>query len=153
MRNIILFILCFLLQAVSCKHSGSKQEVVVINHVVDDIVNKPFVNANLIYGSSFGHFYQELYRQNRYEEMIRFTCRGIKEKYSKSELVNFYNSLRFGFELGKLGSSKSMCDTTILVYPNSNRLGTRTKTEVYCVLENDTVRFLNLTIEEIKFVN
>ena len=114
-----------------------------LNVTTSNTTSKPFSNPNLIYGSSFGEFFQALYRQNQFELMYQFTAQRSKKQLGKIALLNFYQkNFKFDFQLGKLTSSYIIGDTYTLTYANSKVFATKRKLMINCTLENDTVKLI-----------
>lgn len=102
--------------------------------------SSPWNNPVLIEGSSFGNFFQSLYKIGDYDEMIRFTSEKSIKKYSVDSIKRYYQSVDFGYEM-KLKSRVVHQNFTVLNY-ESNILGTTKITRLNVVVENDTCRLL-----------
>ena len=102
----------------------------------------------LIYGSSFGNFFQALYRINRFDDMVKFTSKGSRKKFGDKAILGFYkNDFHFDFELGKLTSIQKSGDTSNLIYSNAIIFSTRRKVVLETVNENDSVRLVLHTLK------
>lgn len=97
-------------------------------------------NPVLIQGSSFGHFFQQLYKQGQYNEMLRFTSKQSIKKYGSDKILKYYRSIDFGYSM-KLKSKFIKDDVTTLNY-ESDILGAKHITRLNVVVENDTCRLL-----------
>lgn len=97
-------------------------------------------NPVLIQGSSFGHFFQQLYKQGLYDEMVRFTSDKSIKKYGSDSLIKYYRSIDFGYKM-KLKSKFIQKDVTTLNY-ESDIVGGKHITRLCVVVENDTCRLL-----------
>lgn len=128
----------------SC-HVGTKEPTVVIDkpkEMINESI-KPFANPALVYGSSFGHYFQTLYRNNQYAMMLRFTSDKTKLKFGAQSLTMFYqNKFKFDFELGSLSNISIQHDTVTLTYSKTNQFATRRKITIQCVIENDSTKLL-----------
>lgn len=139
-------LLFLILTIVSC----CKPEMVSPSHVTVDLIKnisptepKPYSNPTLSFGSSFGNYFQILYRQNRYKEMVKFTSHKSRKEFGDSTLEGFYeNNFRFDFDLGKLTSIQKSGDTSFLIYSNAEIFGTKRKVVLKTILENDSVRLV-----------
>lgn len=114
--------------------------------------SSPWNNPVLIEGSSFGNFFQSLYKIGDYDEMIRFTSEKSIKKYSVDSIKRYYQSVDFGYEM-KLKSRVVHQNFTVLNYESiilvyKSMLGSKydyyisKPTKLYVVVENDTCRLL-----------
>jgi hypothetical protein len=97
-------------------------------------------NPVLIQGSSFGHFFQQLYKQGLYNEMLHFTSQQSIKKYGSAKILKYYQSIDFGYSM-KLKSKFNKDNVTTLNY-ESYILGGKHITKLNVVIENDTCRLL-----------
>jgi hypothetical protein len=112
-------------------------------------VEKPYNNAVFVCGSSFGIFFQSLYRLNKHEDMLQFTSQKSRKQFGDKAILEFYrNNYEFDFQLNKLTSiHKKKGETSYLVYANAIILGTRRKVVLETVNENDSI---HLVIRKLK---
>ncbi len=104
--------------------------------------NKPFSNAAIIYGTDFGNFFRTLYKQGKYDDMIKFTSKESLELHSEDVVRDFYeNKMKFGYELGKPHSQNVEGDFTTLNY-NGNIIATKTVVRIDVKLENDSCKIV-----------
>lgn len=111
----------------------------------DSVDSKPYSNPVFFCGtgSSFGNYLQALYRQNRFVEMVVFTCEESRNKYGDEALKGFFETnFLFDFELGKLTSIKKSVDINFLIYSNAEIFGTKRKVVLKTIIENDSVRLV-----------
>jgi len=102
-----------------------------------------YANPTLINGSSFGHYFQSLYRLGRYEDMTKFTDSGSVSKYGQTQLVHYYqNKFKFDFELGKLSNLTIKGDTFFLSYSKAQIDATRRLIRIAVVVENDSAKLI-----------
>lgn len=114
--------------------------------------SSPWNNPVLIEGSSFGNFFQSLYKIGDYDEMIRFTSKESIKKYGVDSIKRYYQSVDFGYKM-KLKSRVVHQNFTVLNYESiilvyKSMLGSKydyyisKPTKLYVVVENDTCRLL-----------
>lgn len=140
MKRIIVYLVLFLL-SVSCKHQVER--TVAVSSEKPNKLTALFSNPRLIYGSSFGGFFQTLYRNNQFDLMIAFTSKKSKEQFGIEVIRDFYkNKFKFDFKLGNLSSYTEIKDTIFLTYTSSSIYGTRRKIVINCLIENDSTKFL-----------
>ncbi len=103
--------------------------------------NKPFSNPALIYGTSFGNFFQTLYKQGKYDDMIHFTSQKSIDKFGIKNIVDVYKTMEFGYSI-KLKSKVHNRDKTITLNYETNKMATKGIMRILVVLENDTVKVI-----------
>jgi len=104
--------------------------------------SKPFSNPAIIYGSDFGNFFRTLYKQGKYDDMIKFTSKESLELHGEDVVRNFYkNKMKFGYEIGKPHSQNVEGDVTTLNY-NGNIIATKTVIRISVKLENDSCKIV-----------
>jgi hypothetical protein len=137
--NLILFVSLFL----GCKAKDAEKPVFVKEIRPEEIVLKPYSNPTMILGSSFGNYFQSLYRLNDYKKMMDFTSEISIKKFGKALILRYYKEkLKMNFALGKLTAMQKIGDTTILIYSKATEFATRRKIVLNTVLENDTVKMI-----------
>ncbi len=107
---------------------------------IQSIHEEKWDNPILIQGSSFGHFFQQLYKQGRWDDMLNFTSFRSIQQYGSDSIIYYYKHLDFGYDM-KLKSRIKRDDITILNY-ESQILGKKSITRLNVVVENDTCRLL-----------
>ncbi|PKP47634.1 MAG: hypothetical protein CVT95_05420 [Bacteroidetes bacterium HGW-Bacteroidetes-12] len=125
----------------SCREQTSKNdnELPETNHISDTktpIVN--FSNPSIFMGSSFGSFFQMLHKTGKYNEMLRYTSKKTKEKYSNEQLLAFYTNIQFSYPL-KLKAKKEENNIIILLYQTTIN-ATQKTIQIPIIIENDTCR-------------
>ena len=164
MKNIgiIIFGLLTSLSLTECKrtidndanHEKVNEHKVTIEKSANEIIDKPFANPVLIYGSSFGNYLQSLYRIGEFNDMLRFTSSQTIEKYGKDRILQFYQKeFTFGFELGKLTSKNESNKIITLNYSNSVVNATKTTIRMQVIVENDTCKILLPSLKPNPFIN
>ena len=63
------------------------------NNVFSQTPQDSWSNPVLIQGSSFGAFFQELYKQGQYNEMLKFTSKKSIDTYGKDNLIKYYKNI------------------------------------------------------------
>lgn len=124
---------------------GQPAEQKVIKKIIQPNIEneKPFCNPSIIFGSSFGQFFQALYRNNQFEKMMSFTSNSTIEKFTKKEVLNYYKrDFKFDYVLGVLSNINEEDGITILTYSKGSIYGTRRKLRIPCILENDSVKII-----------
>lgn len=56
-------------------------------------------NPVLFHGSSFGHFFQQLYKQGLFGEMLKFTSEKSIKQYGQDSIVKYYQSINFAYKM------------------------------------------------------
>lgn len=106
-------------------------------------IKKPYSNPVLIYGTSFGNFFQVLFRTGDYNTMLAFTSSESIDKFGKDTIIDFYkNRFQFGFELGKLKSMTTENEIYTLNYPDAIISATRTTIRIKVRIENDSTKIV-----------
>lgn len=141
--NIVILIGCFLQlccrREVKSESNSSPSPIAITKH--DSLIS--YSNPILISGSSFGHFFQALYRNNQFDKMVDFTSNMTKEKFGSEKLKQFYSDkFKFDFTLGALSNICHKDNTIKLTYSKSKQFATRRKVTMTCVIENDSVKLL-----------
>lgn len=127
--------------SIGCSNSSAKKgESTQSKH---EKKTKPFANPLIIYGSSFGHFFQSFYRLGNYEAMLKFTATQTRIKYGSAQLLNHYkNELKFDFALGGLTNAYHDGDTICIMYSNAKIMATRVLIRLRVIVENDSCKIL-----------
>ena len=142
----------------ACKEHQAEKDCILDHNDVKfnkEFEVKPFANPVLIYGTSFGEYFQILYKQNRFDEMIRLTSKQTIQKFGEQSLRNFYETkFRFDYQLGKVSAKTSSGDTVKLIYANASILGTNRKVTLPIVIENDTAKLVLTNLKNaIRFID
>ena len=116
----------------------SKTEVGSVKKVNDT----QFSNPAIIYGTDFGNFFNTLYRQGKFEDMIKFTSKESIDLHSEDEILDFYkNRMKFGYEIGKAKSQNTNGDYTTLNY-DANIIATKRVIRIIVKIENDSCKIV-----------
>ena len=144
MKKIILILAIICIGFVSCNNNQNVPEKLsVSNPITDTVVQKPFSNPVLIYGSSFGSYFQALYKLGHYNEMIKFTSGKIIEKYGKDKLLKMYSKLDFAFPLQLKNMSKDTETGNIQLTYMTTIIATVKIFRMDVRIENDSVKFMS----------
>lgn len=102
-----------------------------------------YKNPALIYGSSFGYYFQSLFRNARYNDLIKFTSNQTRSKLGDKNLLNYYEStFRFGYQLGPLSNITQEGDTLVLTYAKANIMATKRIIRIRVLIENDSCKLV-----------
>lgn len=141
--TVMLFITC---------QNKSKKITDKLTQRQDTIEIKPFSNPVLIYGSSFAEYFQSLYRNNKYEQMLRFTSDSTVKRFGKQKIHQYYEQkFKFDYALGKLTNQAKDGNVIYLTYSKAHIYATRRKIVIPCVIERDTVKLLLITLDKTPF--
>jgi hypothetical protein len=100
-----------------------------------------FSNPVLIMGSTFGHYFQSLYKLGKYDEMVRFTTLESVAAMGGPEAVKqAYSKLKFAYDM-RLKSKSESGDTIILNY-EAGIYATKHMIRVPVKIENDTTKLI-----------
>lgn len=161
MKNIkFLFVLVLSATFMSC--SQSKEEVAVQNFidscrgemntmpipVIKEAIAHPYINPVLIYGSSFGNFFQALYKIGKFEDMIKFTSSQSIEKFGQSKVLDFYKKMDFAYNI-KLKSKSEDAGVTTLNY-EAGIMATNNMLRMDVVVENDSCKIVLRDIKSLR---
>jgi len=116
--------------------------ILIVNQTTNSQNFEKWNNPVLIQGSSFGNFFQQLYKQGMYNEMLRFTSKKSIREYGQDSILKYYSSIDFGYKM-KLKSKiiNTKTNVTTLNY-ESDIVGGKHITRINVVVENDTCRIL-----------
>ena len=116
--------------------------ILIVNQTTISQNFEKWDNPVLIQGSSFGSFFQQLYKQGMYNEMLRFTSKKSIGKYGEDSILKYYSSMDFGYKMKlKSRTINSKTNVTTLNY-ESDIIGGKHITRINVVVENDTCRIL-----------
>lgn len=148
-----LFILTILVMVMSScgeKAKPIESEVENVTEVPKTVKNddlKPFSNPILIYGTSFGNFFQMLYKQGKFNEMLKFTSSGSISKFGSAQIVNMYKNMAFAYDM-KLKSTTGS-DTLVLNY-EAGIYATKNMIRIPVIIENDTAKIVLYNLKDLK---
>lgn len=138
----------------SCKTEPEKKSIPIVSTEAIQEPVKPFSNPSIIFGSSFGHYFQSLYRNNRFEEMLSFTSSQTINKFGSAALLDYYkHNFKLDFNIGKLTNISNEEGVIYLTYSHSSITATRRKVVIPCIVEHDTVRVIILKLLQNPFTN
>ncbi len=137
-----LIILPFIIQFFfnSCTNNIEQKKVKGVAVEIAPEKSMSFNNPSIFMGSSFGSFFQMLHKTGDYNEMLRYTSKKTKEKYSNEQLLAFYTNFQFSYPL-KLKAKKEENDKIILLYQTTIN-ATQKTIQFNVVIENDTCKVL-----------
>jgi hypothetical protein len=115
---------------------------------LSDASEKPFSNPVLIYGSSFGNYFQTLYKTGQFDHMMKFTSSESIEKFGRDKILEFYKNMDFAYSI-KLKSKNDNDGVTTLNY-EAGIMATRSMVRIDVVLENDTCKILLSDLKSLK---
>ena len=131
----------------ACKPKSDKESKPVVVAETKQEPSKPYSNPALIYGSSFGHYFQTLYRNNQFEQMICFTSDKSLQRFGKEKVLDYYkHNFKLDYELGKLSNVITQNGITYLTYTCATIQATRRKLVIPCVIENDSLKIILETL-------
>jgi len=135
---------CFVSRIHSCFQHSRKWLLtlsIIFCSILSNAQEAPsFKNPVLIYGTSFGNYFQVLYRQAKYDEMIRFTSSKSITKFGYNYILAYYQHVQFGFKI-KLKSRNVKGEITLLNY-DATINATTCLFRIEVVLENDSCKLL-----------
>jgi len=144
MKHILLILTISILTLFTACENGDKNAVKIDSEALitpePEVLNKPFANPVFIYGSSFGNFFQMLYKQGKFEDMLKFTSSNTITKFGKENIVVMYQNMAFAYEM-KLKSQTISGDTTILNY-EAGIFATKHMIRIPVIIENDTAKIV-----------
>lgn len=153
MKNLTLVFLVLLLASCS-EVDVAPESLTVVKDNVSKEESKPFSNPAIIYGSDFGNFFQTLYIQGKYNEMIKFTSKISIDEFGENAILDYYkNEMAFGFNLGTPKSSNTINsigqevpsdykDAIHVLYYLSDIEATKVATNIAIVIESDSCKVL-----------
>lgn len=100
-------------------------------------------NPVIFLGSNFGLFFQGLHKRGEYDQMLVYTSKLTKEKFTKDELLSFYQNMNISFPLKlKTYRNKTMFFQTVIG-------ATQRTIQLPINIENDTCKiiFNNIKIQ------
>lgn len=129
----------FCLAPVAC--NTPPQSKPLAQHIKSNDQLASYSNPILISGSTFGHYFQSLYRLGLYSDMLKFTSTVTVQRFGKSQVLDYYQSkLKFDFEIGKLTSVLRRDDTLELRFTNAQINATRRMIRIMVLVEGDSCK-------------
>lgn len=144
MKYLITFLSIVLL--VACENNiDNKDNSLSAAAVKDNITNvksaKEFSNPALIYGSSFGNYFQVLYKQGKFNEMLKFTSKTSRDRFGDKAILNAYKLMDFGYVL-KLSNMENKSDSLYLLNYEIQEMATKKILRMSTIVESDTVKLI-----------
>jgi hypothetical protein len=97
-------------------------------------------NPGLFAGTDFGSFFQRLWINQDYGQMVTFTSKKSRRKFGDKQLQDYYRSMDFAYPLQL--KSKSIHEDTIYLNYLTNILATSRIVKMPVVVERDTVMLI-----------
>ncbi len=141
----LISILCVVLFVACHRNIDSNDNSGSINVANDSITNleprREFSNPALIYGSSFGNYFQVLYKQGKFNEMLKFTSQTSRKRFGDKAILNAYKLMDFGYVL-KLSNIESKSDSLYFLNYEIQEMATNKIIRMSTVVESDTVKLI-----------
>lgn len=104
------------------------------------VKEKPWANPVLIYGSSFGNIFQQLYLTNNFTMMLNLTASESRRQHSDSVILQYYQQMQFAYPITLLSHDRDKNKYKLIYKANIN--ATFQKLKVDIIVENDTARIV-----------
>jgi hypothetical protein len=141
----LISILCVVLFVACHSNIDSKDNSGSINVANDSITNlqprREFSNPALIYGSSFGNYFQVLYKQAKFNEMLKFTSKISRKRFGDKAILNAYKLIDFGYVI-KLSNIENKSDSLYLLNYEIQEMATKKILRMNTIVESDTVKLI-----------
>lgn len=137
-----LIIGCLSIFACTSSPGGLSKEVTKVQIAELPISAGKMNNPALMSGSTFGNYFQSLYKLGRYEDMLRFTSTELIAKHGRDKLLETYKKMNFAFDI-KLKSMYPGPDSTIDMNYETVQFATRRMLRIGVKIEQDTVRLVS----------
>lgn len=131
----LILITCTLFQ--NCvSGQAQKNEIVAENFVENNGLKQNPVGYYM--GSSFGDYFQTLYKMDKFDEMLEVTSEKSIQEHGVEKILEFYKNMDFAYELGVCTSFVENKDGTItLIYARGEKNATNYKTNIKLEREGD----------------
>jgi hypothetical protein len=138
-KLLILSIIIISFIACNNKENVVKKEVVNTEKATsnEEVIIK-LDNPALFEGSTFGEFFQVLYKTGQYEEMVRFSSSDMIKEFGREKLINYYSKIDFGYNI-KL-KSRNLSGRDIILNYETDIVATKQIMRMPVKIENDTVK-------------
>jgi len=90
-----------------CNENKPTDEKYFLPNKTEKSISSPFKNPVFIYGSSFGEFFQSLYKLGKYEDMLMFTSKKSIDKFSRERILDLYRKMEFGYKIKLIAKVKT----------------------------------------------
>jgi hypothetical protein len=153
MKKRTLVILLASVAILSCKPTEQREEqAIAVEQPCREVVEKPYSNPALIFGTSFGCFFQTLYRNNQFDLMLAFTADKTVKQFGRDKVLNYYkHNFKFDYRLGQLSNIFNEGDRINLTYSKAFIYATRRKVVIPCCLEHDSIKIFILSLSRNPF--
>ena len=105
--------------------------------------NKPFSNPALIYGSSFGSYFQILHKQGDFKTLLKFTSSECIKKNGKNKVLKEFENMKFDYEIKLINKIENSDGTITLNYKKPGVMTEKGILRMVVKIENDTVKFVS----------
>lgn len=143
LRTFLYFTLCIVLG--SC--SSSEPETIVSESIMQkfdsatESVETSFSNPALIFGTSIGELVQQLYKQGRWPELIKFISSTSIQEFGEENIISSFQRSDFGYEI-KLKSMSIIGEERYLMNYQTTKYGTLGVLRMNVIIENDTTKIV-----------
>lgn len=144
MKKFVFFILIAIFAFVGCT-SKEKKDVTVneVNNVEEVVVvEKPFSNPAIIYGSDFMSFMQSLRKTGNYEMMLQFTSSESVKKFGKEKVSKYYEEKFTNMSKLELKSITDNADGSKTMNYVNLTVATKSTASINVVIENDSCKLV-----------
>lgn len=130
---------------VSC--SSSEPETFVSESIMQksdsttESVETSFSNPALIFGTSIGELVQQLYKQGRWPELIKFISSTSIQEFGEENIISSFQRSDFGYEI-KLKSMSIIGKGHYLMNYQTLKFGTLGVLRMNVIIENDTAKIV-----------
>ena len=142
-RTFLLFGLSITLASCTTSEKGKvpSDSSILKSDSTTDIVERSFSNPALIYGSSIGELVQQLYKQGRWTELIKFISSSSIKQFGEENIIRSFQRSDFGYEI-KLKSMSMIEEGRYLMNYQTLKFGTLGVLRMNVVVENDTAKIV-----------
>lgn len=99
-------------------------------------------NPILMNGSSFGNYFQALYKLGRFDDLLLFTSSQTIDEHGREKVLNAFRKMDFGYKL-ELKSKQDNSDGSITLNYISHQFATPKIVRMIVTIENDSVKLVN----------
>jgi hypothetical protein len=102
--------------------------------------DKPWSNPILIFGSNFGHIFQQLYLTGNYQKMLELTDQSSRELHCDSIILDYYKKMQFAYPIQLISHTRNGHKYQLIYKAKINATVVRLRVEI--IVENDTARVI-----------
>lgn len=102
--------------------------------------DKSWFNPILIYGSNFGHIFQQWYLTGNYQKMLQLTAQESRESLGDSIILEYYKKMQFAYPIRLISHLRKGNKYQLIYKTKINATMVRLKLDI--VIENDTARVI-----------